>query len=121
MFASFLHFFSVPMEKVGLDRLVAVCLEAGRKACGLIRTIHSSGDLQCVEKGDGRDTLTGRPMRDIQTEADRQSEWIIFATLRHHFPNLKVCICGLHVWVRFFSFVDCGRGRIVGVPDSSRR
>ena len=77
---------------IGISDLVSVCLEAGRLASAKIKAIHSSGDLQCVEKGDGRDSITGRPMTDIQTEADRQSETIIFSTIYDNFPQIKVCV-----------------------------
>ena len=73
-----------------LTDLLAVCIEAGRLACERIRTIHATGDLKAIEKGDGNDEITGRPMRDIQTEADRQSEQIIFSTIRKFFPYMRI-------------------------------
>ena len=77
---------------ISVSHLISVCFEAGRLASARIKKIHSSGDLQCVEKGDGKDAITGRPMTDIQTEADRQSETIIFSTLYNIFPKIKVCV-----------------------------
>ena len=78
-------------ETVSLAHLLTVCIEAGRLACERIRQIHASGKLLPVEKGNGKDSITGRPMTDIQTEADRQSEQVIFTTLLRFFPNLRVC------------------------------
>ena len=82
-------FFKLEMEDViCIAELVAVCVEAAERACGKIREISASGNLKPIEKGDGTDALTGGPLADTQTEADRQSERIIFSILRKQFPNL---------------------------------
>lgn len=75
---------------INVGELVAVCLRAGDAACEVIRRIHSSGNLQCVEKGSGRDSLTGRPMSDIQTEADRQSECVVFSQILSRYPEMAI-------------------------------
>ena len=80
------------MSQIRLADLVSLCCKAAERACARIRSIHESGDLRAVEKGDGQDRITGRPMTDIQTEADRQSEFVIFSTLHKVFPDLRVCV-----------------------------
>jgi 3'(2'), 5'-bisphosphate nucleotidase len=75
---------------ISVSKLVHACLDAGRLAAERIRAVHSSGDLQCIEKGDGQDKITGRPMRDIQTEADRQAEQIIFCRILREFPGIRI-------------------------------
>jgi 3'-phosphoadenosine 5'-phosphosulfate (PAPS) 3'-phosphatase len=79
-------------ELISIAELMAVCAEAAERACSRIRSIHATGILRPIEKGDGKDALTGRPMADTQTEADRQSERIIFSAIRRQFPDL--CIIG---------------------------
>jgi hypothetical protein len=79
-------------QTIRLSELVSLCCRAGERACARIRSIHESGDLKAIEKGDGNDKITGRPMTDIQTEADRQSEFVVFSTLRKVFPALHVRI-----------------------------
>lgn len=78
-----------PAELVHPVELLAVCVEAARLASERIRSLIGT-DLHCVEKGNGTDAITGRPMRDIQTEADRQCEQLIIETLLRYFPGLKI-------------------------------
>jgi fructose-1,6-bisphosphatase/inositol monophosphatase family enzyme len=75
---------------INTKSLLAVCIESARLASCRIREIRDRGQLNLVEKGTGTDSITGRPMRDIQTEADRQSEEIIIACIAHYFPNIKI-------------------------------
>lgn len=77
-------------EIISIPELVAVCVEAAERACSRIRSIHATGNLKAIEKGDGTDALTGRPMADTQTEADRQSEKIIFSVIKKHYPELRI-------------------------------
>lgn len=84
---------SLDKSEILLPDLMAVCVEAAGKACETIRMIHRSGCLCPIEKGDGRDSVTGSIVADLQTEADRQSEIIIFSVLRKHL-GANVAIVG---------------------------
>ena len=75
---------------ISASHLLHACIDASRLAAEQIRKIQSSGDLQCIEKGDGQDNITGRPMRDIQTEADRRAEQIIFCRILREFPAIRI-------------------------------
>jgi 3'(2'), 5'-bisphosphate nucleotidase len=75
---------------VSVVELLGVCVEAAERACKRIREIRAGGDLGAIDKGDGKDAFTGRPMVDIQTEADRQSEKIIFSVIKCRYPEMKV-------------------------------
>lgn len=75
---------------VSIPDLLCVCVEAAQRACKKIREIRAGGDLAPIEKGDGTDALTGRPMADTQTEADRQSERVIFSVIRRTYPDIRI-------------------------------
>lgn len=77
-------------HEISIPELMAVCVKAAEKACNRIRIIHASGNLHPIEKGDGRDSVTGRRIADLQTEADRQSEAIVFSVLRRHLGDVKI-------------------------------
>jgi 3'(2'), 5'-bisphosphate nucleotidase len=77
-------------QSVSITDLLSVCVEAAQRACKKIREIRACGDLAPIEKGDGTDALTGRPMADTQTEADRQSERVIFSIIRRSYPDIRI-------------------------------
>jgi len=100
---------------IRVSQLMETCIRAGQRAGNRIKSIHSSGNLNCVEKGDGQDKITGRPMKDLQTEADRQSESIIFSTILKQFPGIK--IVGEEETSGFN--MDDDRSEVLGSPNGS--
>ncbi|KAF4690679.1 3'(2'), 5'-bisphosphate nucleotidase 1 [Perkinsus olseni] len=81
---------SKPKETATVDfpHLVSVCVTAAQGAAGIIQDVYDKGSLGLVEKGNGVDAFTGRPMDDPQTEADRRAEAFIMSILKSQVPNL---------------------------------
>ncbi|KAF4651090.1 3'(2'), 5'-bisphosphate nucleotidase 1 [Perkinsus olseni] len=81
---------SEPKETATVDfpHLVSVCVTAAQGAAGIIQDVYDKGSLGLVEKGNGVDAFTGRPMDDPQTEADRRAEAFIMSILKSQVPNL---------------------------------
>ncbi|KAF4757010.1 3'(2'), 5'-bisphosphate nucleotidase 1, partial [Perkinsus olseni] len=73
---------------VDFPHLVSVCVTAAQGAAGIIQDVYDKGSLGLVEKGNGVDAFTGRPMDDPQTEADRRAEAFVMSIIKSQVPNL---------------------------------